>query len=94
MPDLSFLGPIADWGFPAVMLVLIARWFAPRLDKLVDAHLSLVDGLKTSTSAQTDIMERQAGIQEQQVSQSKESLALLREIHEHTVPVPDREVAG
>lgn len=89
MPDLSFIGPIAEWGFPAVLLVLCLKWLAPRIDRLFDAHLSLVDGLKTSTVAQTDIMDRQASIQSQQVEQSKESLALLKEIHEHTVPSPE-----
>lgn len=94
MPDLSFLGPVVDWGFPAVLILLVLKWLAPRLDRLVDAHLGLVDSLKVSTSAQTAIMERQASIQDQQLGQSRESMAMLKEIHEHTVPQHDREVAA
>lgn len=51
----------AKFGVPvAVMLAMgafflaIARWFKPRADQLIDAHLSLVENIKACNAANAD----------------------------------------
>lgn len=41
------------WGYPSLLLIGVGygiyrglRWLAPRIDKLVDSHIALVDSLK------------------------------------------------
>lgn len=83
---MEWITVIFNYGVPSALIgvgVLAARrfaeWCKPRAEKLVEAHLSLVDGLRTAVESQTAIMRQQSAAQ-------KEHGELLREIHRHTVP--------
>lgn len=50
---------IWDRGFPAGVLLLILYYAMPRIGRLYDSHIDLVEHLKINTQAQTNLMGQQ-----------------------------------
>lgn len=67
--QLDLLGIFDRYGFPmllvaalAVMIVKVAKWLAPRCDKVVDAHVKFTTEVGEQTARTTAILEHHSGI--------------------------------
>ena len=57
-------------------------WFAPRADKMIDAHVGFVNGLGEQVERQTVLMEQQTACMTQLSETAKEHGVMLRTIHD------------
>jgi hypothetical protein len=72
---------IREFGVPVMALVLLARWFAPRADKIIDGHLTFLKNMGEQVQRQTDIQESQSHTMTLVADTQKQHGDLLKDIH-------------
>lgn len=89
----ELLSLVDKLGVPVAALIALGLgirasliWLAPRVDKVVDAHVGFVKTVETQVDRQTTIMEAQI-VTTQSIAESQEQHGrLIEDLHRHQFP--------